>query len=139
MSECISIQYKAELPDADSFFELFRTTGWSSTKQKEELFEAISNSWYSLSAYSNDRLVGFGRIISDGNLHAFIVDLIVLPEYQGQGIGKKILNDLTAEAKNKGINDIQLFCAKGKKDFYLKNNFEERPENAPGMQYRIKN
>lgn len=132
------IRYKNEIPGIDSFYSLFQTTGWSVYKQKEELFEAINKSWYVISAYSLDSLVGFGRIISDGNLHAFVVDLIVLPEYQGRGIGKEILNRLVAVAEREGIKDIQLFCAKGKKEFYIKNGFEERPAEAPGMQYRIK-
>lgn len=133
------IEYKCDIPEINSFFELFRTTGWSPGKQKEELSEAINNSRYSVSAYLDNTLVGFGRIISDGNLHAFIVDLIVLPEYQGKGIGKAILKKLVGEARKKGINDIQLFCAKGKRDFYIRNGFIERPEDAPGMQYKIRN
>lgn len=133
------IEYRYDIPEIDSFFELFRTTGWSPDKQKEELFEAINNSWYSVSAYLDNTLVGFGRIISDGNLHAFIVDLIILPEYQGKGIGTVILKSLIDEAQNKGIVDIQLFCAKGKRDFYIKNGFIERAEDAPGMQYKIRN
>ena len=34
-----------------------------------------------------------------------------------------------------GIKDIDLFCAKGKAGFYLKNGFARRPDDAPGMQY----
>jgi N-acetylglutamate synthase-like GNAT family acetyltransferase len=126
------------IPDIDSFFRLFETTGWNnnSKKTKEDLYRAIQNSWFSVSAYDENKLIGFGRIISDGNLHAFIVDLIIDPEYQKRSIGSKILNCLIIKAKQEGINDIQLFCAKGKKDFYLKNNFDERPTDAPGMGYK---
>lgn len=132
------IQYKAEIPDADSFFTLYRTTGWDKDekKQKEQLYEAIKNSWYMISVYSDDELIGCGRIISDGYLHAFITEMIILPAYQGKGIGKEILNLLVNKASTSGITDIQLFCAQGKKDFYLKNGFIERSPEAPGMQYK---
>ncbi len=135
----MKINYTTELPEEDSFFALFETTGWNKKgrKSKEELFWAITNSWYLVSAYHKKELVGFGRIISDGYLHAFIVDMIIAPEYQTKGIGKEILKRLVKEALDSEIIDIQLFAAKDKKEFYLKNGFVERPGDAPGMQYKI--
>jgi len=134
----MKIDFTTELPDEDSFFSLFETTGWNkSRKTKEELFWAINNSWYVVSAYKGKELIGFGRIISDGYLHAFIVDMIIDPKYQQKGIGKDILVRLINEARANDIEDIQLFSAKGKKEFYLKNGFVERTDDAPGMQYKI--
>lgn len=133
----MKIEYKTQLPDEDSFFKLFETTGWSSKKSKEELFWAINNSWYVVSAFKGKELIGFGRIISDGYLHAFITDMIITPKYQKKGIGKEILKRLVKEALDNDIHDIQLFSTKDKKEFYLKNGFVERPDDAPGMQYEI--
>ena len=132
------IEYRNVIPDIDSFSNIFESTGWNIRykKTKESLYSAIVDSWFVISAYVNDNLVGFGRVISDGSMHAFIVDLIIIPQYQGKGIGKTILEKLVAEIKNNGIHDIQLFCAKGKKEFYIKCGFTERPEDAPGMQYK---
>lgn len=134
-----NFQYTYEIPDADSFFVLYETTGWNdkNRKSKEQLFSAIKNSWYFVSAYSGDKLIGCGRIISDGYLHALITEMIVLPVYQRKGIGKEILKQLVDQALCHGIKDIQLFCAKGKLDFYLKNGFESRSDDAPGMQYKL--
>lgn len=80
--------------------------------------------------------MGFGRIISDGIVHALILDVIVLPEMQGEGMGKEIMNKLILKCKKHNIRDIQLFCAKDKAGFYEKLGFERRDENAPGMQYQ---
>ncbi|MDR0370946.1 MAG: GNAT family N-acetyltransferase [Prevotellaceae bacterium] len=90
-----------------------------------------------VSAYSQNELIGCGRIISDGYLHAFITEMIIHPCYQRQGVGKNILNMLISKCFDADIRDIQLFCAKGKKEFYLNNGFAERSNDAPGMQYRI--
>lgn len=87
-----------------------------------------------VSVYKEKSLIGFGRVLSDGILHAFIVDLIVDPHYQGCGIGKMILNNLVDKCKLAGIPDIQLFCANGKKEFYTKQGFRPRPDGAPGME-----
>ena len=133
----MEIEYKNEIPSADSFFLLYQTTGWDEKgkKQVQQLHDAIGNSWYMVSAYSQNELIGCGRVISDGYLHAFITEMIIHPSYQRQGIGKVILNKLLQKCDNAGIRDIQLFCAKGKKDFYINNGFEERSSDAPGMQY----
>lgn len=131
----ISYSLVEDLPTAESFYVLFETTGWNAErKDKEQLYKAIQNSWYTLSAYSDKMLVGFGRIILDGSLHAFVVDLIVSPSFQNKGLGTILLKNLVNQAISQGISDIQLFCAKGKKDFYLKNGFQERSSDAPGMQ-----
>jgi len=79
--------------------------------------------------------VGFGRLVSDGILHAMIYELIVLPEYQGKGIGGKILEKLVKKCKESDVRDIQLFCAAGQREFYEKRGFVARTEGAPGMQY----
>jgi GNAT superfamily N-acetyltransferase len=131
------IEFRPELPANDQFWNLFQTTGWNKKYglSAEELVRALRSSWYVLAAYDDNRLVGFGRLVSDGILHAMIYELIVLPEYQGQGIGGMILEKLVAICKEAGIRDIQLFCAAGKREFYKKRGFAVRPDDAPGMQY----
>jgi ribosomal protein S18 acetylase RimI-like enzyme len=132
------IRFAAASPPADQFWTLFQTTGWNEEYRlsRNELLKAVSQSWYCVGAYDLDKLVGFGRIVSDGILHAMIYDLIVLPSHQGCGIGTRILDMLIMKCREKEIRDIQLFCAQGKQRFYEKRGFISRPENAPGMDYR---
>ena len=134
-----NIHYTNKIPNIDDFFTLYESTGWNDKSKcsKDLFFHALKNSWYFVSVYADDRFVGCGRIISDGYLHAFINELIISSEYQMKGIGKEILKRLVSKALESGIKDIQLFCAKGKEEFYLKNGFEKRPDDAPGMQYKI--
>ncbi len=135
------ISYKNTLAEKDQFFNLFESTGWNEKYQldRDQLCQALQHSWYSVSAYDGGHLVGFGRIISDGILHALIVEMIVLPSYQGQGIGNRILDELVTRCKANGIRDIQLFCAQGMTGFYEKHGFAKRPDDAPGMgiKYRL--
>jgi GNAT superfamily N-acetyltransferase len=133
----MAIEIRPEIPASDPFWELFQTTGWNEKYQlsPENLVQALRSSWYVVSAYNEGRLVGFGRLVSDGVLHAMIYELIVLPVYQGQGIGGKILELLVEKCREAGVRDIQLFCARGKREFYEKRGFIARPDDAPGMQY----
>lgn len=134
--ETQKIIFSEELPEIEKYWNLFLTTGWNQRYNfsKQDLNDAIQNSWYAVSVYNSGNLIGFGRVIADGIHHALIVDMIIHPEYQGQGLGGKLLNKLVDKCKEKKIRDIQLFSAKDKYVFYEKNGFKSRPVNAPGMQ-----
>ena len=131
------IQYKEHLHAINEYWDLFNTTGWNNEYKftAADLKKAIGNSWYVLSAFDSDKLIGFGRVIADGVHHALIVDIIVHPQYQNKGVGTLLLEKLVKKCKEENIRDIQLFAAADKYGFYEKHGFERRPHNAPGMQY----
>lgn len=131
--------FTSVLPDEQDIFELFLTTGWNDAYRitSGEFMVTLRNSWYCYSAYANGMLVGFGRILCDGVLHALILDLIVHPDWQGKGLGGRILNALVDQCRQHDIRDIQLFSVKGKAGFYKKMGFRERPEGAPGMEVKL--
>ena len=134
------VTFTDSLPKTKDYWDLFQTTGWNDKYNftQQDLENAIKNSWYVSSIYNSDELIGFGRVISDGVHHALIVDLIIHPDYQGQGLGSKMLDRLVTKCNNSKIRDIQLFAAKDKFRFYEKFGFEKRPVNAPGMQVKQK-
>ena len=133
-----TIIFKETLPDIKEYWNLFQTTGWNQDYNfsVQDLANAIQNSWYSMSIYDSDKLIGFGRVIADGVHHALIVDLIIHPDYQSKGFGSRLLDKLVSKCKKNKIRDIQLFSAGDKYAFYEKFGFEKRPNNAPGMQLR---
>ncbi len=130
-----TISYREDMPDAQQYHTLFETTGWNKDYKVSavELFEALKNSQYFIMAYDGAKLVGCGRVVTDGVMHAMIYEMIVEPSYQGQGIGGAILEKLVFWCKAAGIRDVQLFSAKGKAPFYRKHGFVDRPADAPGM------
>ena len=132
----MELEFRVDLPAPDRLFRLFQSTGWNQRLQLSEaqVQEAMSRSWYSISAYRGGELVGFGRLLSDGVYQCFVCDMIVLPDAQGQGIGQAILERLVAHAQDSGIKWLQLTCALGKQGFYTKSGFSPRPEGAPGME-----
>ncbi len=140
MKKRLNITFKETMPDEKAYFELFESTGWNKEydADSKELHKALSNSWYTLCAYTDDgKLIGFGRLISDGILYAFICDLIITPLYKNQGIGSRILINLIQKCKKKKIRILWLFSAQDKSRFYKKHGFKERPLNAPGMQLEL--
>ncbi|TWT02461.1 GNAT family N-acetyltransferase [Planomicrobium sp. CPCC 101079] len=132
----MAIRYESAVPEKKAFFALFATTGWNAKYSftADDLATAISNSYFMVCAYSGEKLVGTGRIISDGVYQTLIGDMIVHPDFQKQGIGSEILTTLLAKCQEDGMKQVQLASAKGKMEFYKKFGFEARPADAPGMQ-----
>lgn len=71
-------------------------------------------------AFDDQQLIGFGRAISDGLIQAAIYDVAVLPDYQGMGIGKQLIEKIVSSLP--GCNFI-LYAAPGKERFYEKLKF----------------
>jgi GNAT superfamily N-acetyltransferase len=132
------IKYEHSKPTLSEYKGLFESTGWtSSISVSDEILQtAIDNSWYWISAYDDQTLIGIGRLVSDGALYAFVCDMIVHPKYQKQGIGTSILEMLKEKCMKHSFQRVWLFAAPGRAGFYLDNGFEIRPDNAPGMQMK---
>lgn len=130
--------YQTSVPERLAYHDLFETTGWNDEygATPDELDRANRSSWFAVAAYDAERLVAFGRVVSDGVLHAMVYDMIVRPGYRRRGLGSEVLSRLLARCREAGIRDVQLFCARGKKPFYVRHGFESRPDDAPGMQLR---
>jgi ribosomal protein S18 acetylase RimI-like enzyme len=72
--------------------------------------------------YHADRLIGFGRAISDGAYQAAVYDCAVLPEFQGKGIGKTIMNNILSRISQ---CNVILYATPGKEGFYQKHGFRK--------------
>lgn len=73
------------------------------------------------SAYLGKDLVGFGRAISDGQYQAVIYDVVVLPRYQGRGVGRMLVQALLAELPDDLL--VLMYVVPGKEPFYEKLGF----------------
>ena len=83
--------------DTISFEEilpLYEAVGWTNyTTNPTMLKNALEHSLFLISARDeNGKLIGFLRAVGDGYSIVYIQDIIVLPEYQRQGIGTQLLH-----------------------------------------------
>jgi GNAT superfamily N-acetyltransferase len=129
----LGVTYSFDVPRPEAFKALYDRTGWGD--HELDVFErALDGSWLVASARRGDVVVGIGRVISDGALHAFVTEMIVDERFRGRGIGAELLRMLVERTVERGITDVQLFAAVGRRPFYERNAFVARPDDAPGMQ-----
>jgi len=84
--------------------EYFRANAWSF----QMLADSFSgNYFYGLGAYDGDEVVGYA-FFSIGGDDCDLDKIAVLESYRGNGIGKKLLEKLIAEAKKRGLNKMFL-------------------------------
>ena len=61
--------------------------------------QVFLNSYAVAFAYDDERLIGCGRVISDGICQAAMYNIAVNEDYQGQGIGRMIIESLLEQVK----------------------------------------
>jgi ribosomal protein S18 acetylase RimI-like enzyme len=91
-------------------------------KSASDLRTVFKNSQFKCFVFVENKLVGAGRALSDGLDCSYISDVALLPEYQGKGIGAKIVSYLVE--KSRGHKKIILFSTPGKEGFYKKLGFK---------------
>ncbi|MEQ8156568.1 MAG: GNAT family N-acetyltransferase [Clostridiaceae bacterium] len=84
--------------------------------------KAFENSHTMIFVFDGDKLIGFGRAISDGVYQAVIYDVAVLPEYQGKSVGRTIVNGILERISQ---CNVILYASPGKENFYEKLNFRK--------------
>ena len=79
----------------DKLMALFRAVGWTTEDGEKRHLSHFNvpfcGASYVVSAWDGDTLVGCARVLSDGAVRSVLYDLVVLPDYQGQGIGGTLL------------------------------------------------
>ncbi|MER1993932.1 MAG: GNAT family N-acetyltransferase [Eubacteriales bacterium] len=119
----------------DEYMELRKSAGWVEFPI-EEAAACVTNAYIVLSVRDDGKAIGVVRLLWDGGYVAFLSDLIVDPGYQGQGIGRKLVETVIQrirEDMRPGYKvKLTLNSSKGKEPFYEKFGFRARPNEDAG-------
>jgi len=124
-------------PKVEEYQRLREAVGWESV-DVEATEIGLRNALFSVCAIYKDKVIGCGRVVGDGGIYFYIQDIIVLPEFQGRGLGRCIMDAVMGHLSSHAPPNafIGLMAAKGVSKFYEKYGFVERPPGRPGM-FRI--
>ena len=131
--KCIPLQDPTE-EQIRQIIGLYRDQGWwqpSDDRSERLLSRLIAGSHCFVIATEGDRIVGMGRVISDGVSDAYIQDLTVHPDRRKQGIGQFILQTLLERLNTDGIRWIGLIAEPGSDNLYRRAGFREMAASIP--------
>lgn len=119
----------------EEYNELRLCVGWRPITEGQAE-RGLEHTTFLTAVRDGDRIVAMGRMIFDFGYTAYLGDVIVRPEYQGQGIGRQIVEQLidkTMESACEGERIMFILgAAKGKEAFYEKLGFHRRPNEFSG-------
>jgi spermidine synthase len=123
-----SLQLKQQI------LSMYHAQGWwpESFDDPERVQRVIDGSHCFAAVISEDKVVGFGRALSDGTGDAYIHDVNVLVSFRHQGVGQLIVDGIVSRLKNDGIVWVALISENGSHSFYEKIGFQPM-ENAKPM------
>ncbi|WP_152400666.1 GNAT family N-acetyltransferase [Paenibacillus cellulositrophicus] len=113
--------YQEKNIPADQVKQLYDHLGWWPERTLADI-ESMLGSSIAVGAWDEDRLVGFARAVSDGLFRAYIEDMGVHEDYRKRGLGREIVDRITAELGD--IHVVSLFCESGLVDFYQQTGYK---------------
>ncbi|XP_078174995.1 nuclear shuttle interacting isoform X2 [Carex rostrata] len=126
------------LPDGSQEQIIFSLTGDVDVHALQDLCDkCIWKSDLTEGDEERKQLIGMARATSDQAFNATIWDVIVDPSYQGQGLGKLLIQKLTRALLQRDIGNITLFADSKVVDFYKNLGFEADPEGIKGMFWHL--
>ncbi len=130
--DCSHIQFcdRKSPIDLEQLQKLFRLTAfWAQDRSLEDLSIAIANSNPVVSVWNGEQLIGFARATSDGVYRATIWDVIIHPEYQGSGLGRKLVETVLSHPLLSRVERVYLMTTH-KQQFYERIGFECNPSTT---------
>jgi GNAT superfamily N-acetyltransferase len=89
--------------DRDVIFNyLNRDAYWARGRPRAVIEKSIAHS-ENFGVYKNAAQVGFARVITDYATFAYLCDVFILPEHQGHGLGKWLLETILAHPELQGL------------------------------------
>mgnify|MGYP004540674807 CR=1 FL=1 len=132
MSE--AIEFKDSISTKE-FCRLRQSVGFQKLTD-EQAKRVLENTSIIINVVHKSKSIGIVRILTDMVTDAYITDVIIDPDFQGIGLGKKMLDKALEDLKEHSVSNVKLACSlyanQGKELFYEKFGFQKLPNGKYG-------
>ena len=130
------VELVERFPGVDDYCRM-RIAAGMSPKSPEAARRGLPHTLYGVSLQRDGEVVGMGRIIGDNGCFFTVVDIAVIPELQGRGLGRRIMTALDAWL-SRHVPDtayVTLAADGDAKHLYAKFGFVETAPVSVNMEY----
>lgn len=108
MEQDYFISTDKSLLDSNAIQQFIANSYWGKGRSLDEVKITIENS-YCFGIYTSDKeQIGFARVVTDYIYFGYIMDVIILDKFQGQGYGKILVEHMLNDDTIKNLKTIAL-------------------------------
>lgn len=108
----------------DDLMQLYKNEFWSHQRRRADVEKMLANTTIVVGIENGDRkLIGFCRVLTDFVYRAILFDVIIHPDYRGQGLGKLLIDTVVEHPDLQQVEHIDLCCLPEMIEFYKQWNF----------------
>lgn len=102
--EIADIRISTDLADFDinAIHAYLSSSYWAAGISRELVERSIAHS-LCFGVFAGEKQIGFAHAVTDRATFAYIADVYILPEYQGQGLGKRLMHAITTHPDLQGL------------------------------------
>ncbi|QLE83770.1 MULTISPECIES: GNAT family N-acetyltransferase [Shewanella] len=116
----------------DDFVRLRQITGLT-PRPRSAAEKGLPRSLYGVHIVQDNQVVAMGRVVGDGALNFEVVDIAVDPQFQGQGLGRKIMQSIMDYLDQQAPKGAYITLMADVPALYLKFGFKYSRPASEGM------
>ncbi|VDN46570.1 GNAT family N-acetyltransferase [Petrocella atlantisensis] len=105
--------------------ELLKGTYWAKDRSIQVIEKSVAHS-ICYGVYLEDKMVGFGRVVTDYATMYWVADIVIDEAHRGKGLGKELMNCIEANKDIEGLMGI--LATRDAHGLYQKYGFMQDPE-----------
>lgn len=112
-----TLSYRISSPVTDDELNQLFAAAWPDHRWVD-FATVLAHSLAYVCAYNDKTLVGFVNVAWDGGIHAFLLDTTVHRDHQRRGVGRRMVELATAEARRRGMEWLHVDYEPHLESFY---------------------
>ncbi len=120
MSDTIRYEIDADI-DIEALLRLFAQADWTRSRQARDTRKMLLGTTFHITAWRDNRLIGFLRVLTDRAYRALIEDVIVAENHRKSGIGRKLVALALEELSD--VEEVLLGCTEENVSYYAQFEF----------------
>lgn len=115
---------------------LRKITGLS-PRSRKAVEIGLPNSLFAVSIFDKEMLIGMGRVVGDGGCNFEVVDIAVDPQYQGRGLGRRIMETIMSYFEKNAPQGSYISLIADVPELYEKFGFKKCAPKNEGMYLEV--